>query len=96
MVLGLTMLFAGSYYATAGLLKVELENTLVSGAPNYATIATVYAGYANTGEYVVILGAVLAPVGAAVLTYGFSTVKAKDTEEEPFTDAGMAPDASTS
>jgi len=88
LVIGAAVLVAGAsliafapFYSQTGFYKSQLkyafnESSVVS---NPSIVYSTYSSYADTADWIAIAGAILAPVGAALLAYGLS---AKETEEK--------------
>jgi len=71
LVLGLALIPVGSFVVNTGLFRTELQFSQASSQLNATSMSSQYAVYANEGEAITIVGAILAPVGAAILVYGF-------------------------
>jgi hypothetical protein len=73
LVLGVLVLPLGSSVVSIGLFKAELQYSQSTTTPaNSTSVYTQYVAYADQAEMLAILGAILAPVGAALLVYGLA------------------------
>ena len=83
MVLGGALIAFASLYVSTGFLRAELGSIQsMSSAVNATTVLSKYSSYADTGELISLAGAVVAPLGAAILAYGLSTGKSGKKEEK--------------
>jgi len=91
MVIGAAVLVAGAslialapYYTQTGFYRVELKYAFNSSSliSNPSFLYSQYSGYADTGDLVAIMGAIIAPVGAALLAYGLSGSKTEEKEKQ--------------
>jgi len=91
MVIGAAVLVAGAsliafapYYTQTGFYRVELKYAFNSSSlvSNPSILYSQYSSYANTGDLMAIAGAIIAPVGAALLAYGLSARKTEEKEKQ--------------
>jgi hypothetical protein len=74
LVLGSAMIAVGPFVVSTGFSKQELSyiQTNANGV-NQSTLYSIYDQTANQGELIVLTGALLAPVGAAMIAWGLTT-----------------------
>jgi hypothetical protein len=83
LVAGASLIAFAPFYVNTGFYKAELKslqvetNSSVSPSSMYST----YSSYADTGNWIAIAGATIAPVGAALLAYGLSAKKTEEKEK---------------
>jgi len=90
MVIGAAVLVAGAslialapYYTQTGFYRVEFKYGFNSSiVSNPSILYSKYSGYADTGDLIAIVGAIIAPVGAALLAYGLSERKTEEKERQ--------------
>jgi len=85
LVAGASLILVAPFYVSTGFYSSELKtiqaetNSSVSPSSMYS----IYSSYANTGEWMAIAGAIIAPVGAALLAYGLSSKKTEEKQVTP-------------
>ena len=89
LVAGASLIALAPYYVDTGFYRAELKSFQVETNSSAASsvMYSTYSSYADTGNWIAIAGAIIAPLGAALLAYGLS---AKKTEEK---DSEVAPAA---
>jgi len=90
LVLGASMMAAGPFVLSTGYVRQELE--LIQSNPsgtNSSQLLSIYDSVANQGEFLVITGALLAPVGAGLMAYGL-TARKQEAPPQPALPTQMA------
>ncbi len=91
-VVGAALLVAGGcllafapFYTSTGFYTAELkyiQTSYNSTSPNPSLVASTYASYADTGELIALVGAVIAPIGAGTLAYGIAAGRSGGKEKQ--------------
>jgi hypothetical protein len=87
LVLGLGLIFASPSIVEQGIYRSEFSQ-IGATSVNSTSIQSTISYYANFGEVVLILGVIIAPLGAAMTVYGMSSKPSEDAGKQatPFTE----------
>jgi hypothetical protein len=86
LVLGGAMIAFASFYVSTGIFRAEFSSVQsLSSSSNASALLTSYSNYADTGELISLVGAIFAPVGAAILAYGLATSKSGEEQRRAVT-----------
>jgi len=84
LVLGGTLMAFAPFYVSSGFYKSELKSIQsFNSSANASSVLSSYSSYADTGELIALMGAIVAPVGAAILAYGLSKGKTEEKQTMP-------------
>jgi len=83
LVAGASLIALAPFYVSTGFYSAELKSVQaeLNASASPSVMYSAYSGYANTGNWIAVVGAIIAPVGAALLAYGLSTKKPEAPEE---------------